>query len=406
MFCSNCGSEVVGTSKFCAECGTAVSDKEAPAVTSSVKTKRSLWISLPIIIVGLVLILVFVWGARPSKRAEAERDHEEFLREMATGESSSKPKSRAKPKARSLSAEELFKLASPGVVLIEVYDDSGHQTGLGSGFVVSKDGSVVTNYHVIRGASRAIVKHSDGASSPVTGVLAYDRGRDVAVIKFSGAVSKVLQLESSDDLQIGQEVVAIGSPLGLQNTLTEGIVSGMRQGLIQTSVPISPGSSGGPLLNMKGHVVGVAVASAIEGQNLNFAVPIAWAKSYLDSDSVSLRSLDDVSSENIVTEKILEGTVTVKGNRTLSWQIQVTSNRMSNAELRGEIESSGGLTNNITLIVFYGGQKIYNKCEKKIKCKFSMKLSQSGTYTIVLDNSGPLRSAREVSGEILFSYIQ
>jgi S1-C subfamily serine protease len=166
--------------------------------------------------------------------------------------SATKTKATAQPKAapaRTYSTEELFQLASPAVVLVEVYDSEGHKRGLGSGFAASADGSVVTNYHVIRGAARATAKFADGTFAPVLGVVAYDPGHDVAVIKVQAVSPPTLKLGDSDKLRVGDHVVAIGSPLGLQNTLSEGIVSAMRAGLIQMSAPISPGSSGGPVLN-------------------------------------------------------------------------------------------------------------------------------------------------------------
>ncbi len=175
---------------------------------------------------------------------------------------------------RVLSTEELFQMASPAVILIEIYDEEGHKRGLGSGFAVSSDGSVVTNYHVIRGASRATAKFGDGTFATVAGVVAYDPGHDVAVIKIQGASPPTLKMGNSDSLRVGDHVVAIGSPLGLQNTVSEGIVSALRAGLVQMSAPISPGSSGGPVLNTAGEVVAVSVATVAAGQNLNFAVPV------------------------------------------------------------------------------------------------------------------------------------
>src|ERR1700746_1139700 len=141
---------------------------------------------------------------------------------------------------RVLSTEELFQMASPAVILIEIYDEEGHKRGLGSGFAASSDGSVVTNYHVIRGASRATAKFGDGTFAMISGVVAYDPDHDVAVIKIQGASPPTLKLGDSDSLRVGDHVVAIGSPLGLQNTMSEGIVSALRMGLVELTAPIRP----------------------------------------------------------------------------------------------------------------------------------------------------------------------
>src|SRR5207253_8032870 len=126
----------------------------------------------------------------------------------------------------------------------------------GSGFFVSKDGLIVTNYHVIEEGSSAVVRLPDGASYVVDGVLASDKARDIAVIKAHGQNFRTLTLGNSDRVQVGEEVVAIGSPLSLESTVFIGIVSGIRavkedsDKYLQITAPISPGSSGGPLFNI------------------------------------------------------------------------------------------------------------------------------------------------------------
>ena len=307
------------------------------------------------------------------------------------------------PQVRELTTEQLFQLASPAVVLIEVFDDEGHRRGLGSGFVASSDGSAITNYHVMRGAYRATAKFADGTFAPVIGVVAYDPNRDVAVVKIQLPSPPTLGLGNSEAVHVGQHVVAIGSPLGFQNTLSEGLVSGMRGSLIQMSAPISPGSSGGPVLDTEGEVVGVAVASAMLGQNLNFAVPINWAKGYLGAGQP--RSLAEVATENTVTQRLLSGAVTVPAGQTRTWTIQVNSNYMSSAELHGQITSAGGFGGNITLSLYFGNQLIYN-CPRQTQCAIHEDLSNNGSYTLALDNRGSTMFARQVSGEIALRYVK
>src|SRR5271166_1430693 len=170
--------------------------------------------------------------------------------------------------------------ANGSIVSIVMSDKDGHPIAQGSGFLISKDGQVVTNYHVIKNGSSAVIKFPDGAFFVVDGVLASNKDRDVAIIKAHGNDFRALTLGDSDRLQVGEEVVAIGSPLSLESTVSNGIVSAIRtvedEGgkFLQITVPISPGSSGGPLFNMAGQVVGITTSHLVGGQNLNFAIPI------------------------------------------------------------------------------------------------------------------------------------
>jgi S1-C subfamily serine protease len=203
-------------------------------------------------------------------------------------------------KGRHLDISAIAREANGSVVSIVMSDKKGHPIAQGSGFLISKDGHVVTNYHVIRNGSSAVIKLPDGAFFAVDGVLASDKNRDVAIIKAHGNDFRALTLGDSDRLQVGEEVVAIGSPLSLESTVSNGIVSGVRTDekeggkFVQITVPISPGSSGGPLFNMAGKVVGITTSGLIGGENLNFAVPINDAKLLAKSAS-KLQPLPDES---------------------------------------------------------------------------------------------------------------
>lgn len=186
---------------------------------------------------------------------------------------------------RTLSVAELVRQVSPAVVYIETFDAAGQQDGLGSGFIVDASGLVVTNLHVIAGSAAATVKMADGEVYDRVEVLDFDPRRDIAVLRIRPFNSlPTLTLADSDRIEIGQDAVAVGNPKGLEHTVTSGIVSGFRQWegyrVIQISVPISPGSSGGPLFDRSGRVIGITTAQLRgEGtQNLNFAVPINYAK--------------------------------------------------------------------------------------------------------------------------------
>ena len=182
------------------------------------------------------------------------------------------------PKQSSADISQLVKSSIDAVVLIVVNDASGKPVAQGSGFLISSDGRIVTNHHVIDGAASAIVKLNSGAFFPVEGIIADDPEHDLALIKVPGKNLPYLNLEDSDSLTAGQHVLAIGSPLGLENSVSDGIVSGFRKDTdgkdwIQTTAPASHGNSGGPLLVMDGKVAGVLTWKVGEGENLNFAVP-------------------------------------------------------------------------------------------------------------------------------------
>lgn len=180
--------------------------------------------------------------------------------------------------------EELSSLATAAVVLVEV--EAGERSRQGSGFIVDQEGVILTNHHVIRNATNATVRLSSGDIYDRVTVLAVDERRDLAVLKVSGFGLPTLELGNSDSVRIGTEVIAIGSPLGLENTVSTGIVSGRRTEpkgfqLLQITAPASTGSSGGPVLLRDGRVVGIAASQFRNGQNLNFAVPINYARGLL-----------------------------------------------------------------------------------------------------------------------------
>lgn len=174
---------------------------------------------------------------------------------------------------------EIATSSNGAVVSIVMSDKDGNPIAQGSGFFVSKDGLVVTNDHVISEGTAAIVKLPDGDVYAVDELAAYDAARDLALIRVQGKNFKVLTLGDSDRVQVGDEVVAIGNPLSLESTVSNGIISGVRrekqdQKLLQVTAPISPGSSGGPLFNMAGDVIGITSSYLKGGENLNFAIPI------------------------------------------------------------------------------------------------------------------------------------
>jgi serine protease Do len=160
------------------------------------------------------------------------------------------------------------------------------QRGVGSGFVISRDGYILTNNHVVEEADQIKVKLSNGQEYKGK-VVGRDPKTDLALLKIDGASDlHPLNLGNSEDMKVGSWVVAVGSPFGLEQTVTAGIVSakgrvigsGPYDNFIQTDASINPGNSGGPLINMKCEVVGINTAIMAEGQGIGFAIPITMAK--------------------------------------------------------------------------------------------------------------------------------
>jgi hypothetical protein len=179
----------------------------------------------------------------------------------------------------------LYKQASPAVVLIEATGSDGKVDKTGSGLLVTADGKLLTNYHVIAHSKQATVRLANGDAYDLVEVIAIDKRKDIAFLKIPAVDLPFVKLGRSNGVEIGHTVYSIGSPLGLQNTLSQGLVSGIREmdgyRLFQITAPISHGSSGGPVFNMNGEVIGIAVLTLEAGQNINFAIPIDYARGML-----------------------------------------------------------------------------------------------------------------------------
>ena len=184
---------------------------------------------------------------------------------------------------------ELARRAQDSVVLLKVYDASRREASRGTGFFVAPS-LVVSNHHVVEDAYRVEAVLPSGESIEVAGVVTHDGFNDLTLLRLGdGRTGPPLPLAASNTLEVGEPIGVIGSPAGLAGTLSAGNVSALRpDGLVehvppgeptppvfQISAPISSGSSGSPVLNLRGEVVGVAVSQLIFGQNLNFAVPLA-----------------------------------------------------------------------------------------------------------------------------------
>jgi serine protease Do len=189
----------------------------------------------------------------------------------------------AVPAAQALTPAELFARVAPSVWRVRTYDSEGLPLGLGSAVVVAPE-TLVTNCHVLRKAERFVLLH-DNLTLPGTLEL-WDAARDVCQVKARGLNAPAVALGETRGLVVGQNVYALGSPAGLELTLSAGLVSSLRRDddrrlvMIQTSAPISPGSSGGGLFDDQARLIGLTtmtLASA-SAQNLNFALPADWIR--------------------------------------------------------------------------------------------------------------------------------
>jgi hypothetical protein len=195
-----------------------------------------------------------------------------------------------------LTTAQVAKIAAPATATILTLDARGDTLAQGSGFVIERTGVVVSNWHVFKAASRAVIRFPSGEVFDWVRFLAGDSLADIALLKFPGYDLPTLATRTILP-DPGDRIVVIGSPLGLSETVSEGIVSAIRvvegRQLVQISAPISPGSSGGPVLDDQGRVFAVATSYLRGGQQLNFAVPIRYALALLQ-DPEPPRSLDSV----------------------------------------------------------------------------------------------------------------
>ncbi len=235
--------------------------------------------------------------------------------------------------ARTGDIASILRTAVPAVVAI--VDDGGPESGgaAGTGFVISPDGVIVSNNHVVDGATNIQAVFSDGTSRPAK-VLGRNAASDLAVLKVDGTNLPTLSLGDSNDVQVGDDVVAIGNALALSGGLsvTRGIISGlhrevptntgaMLEDLLQTDAAINPGNSGGPLVDAQGRVIGIntAIANPSTAQNVGFAIPISNAQAII----AQLRNgrqpaFLGVESENVDVAKAAGRSVAVDGGAYLT----------------------------------------------------------------------------------------
>jgi len=300
MFCRKCGKEIPDDSTFCSHCGTKTSGEIKP---EQKKRKISPLTALLLVLLVWAAVIIVMLLTKPDLVPSPE-EAVTVVAELATPEPTVAPTPQPTPKpipeptptptpeptpeptptptpTPAFSADPAaISTAAESVVRLDCYDKNGELFATGSGFAMFEDGVIVTNYHVISEDVYSIsAQRDDGMSFEINSVLAFDEEKDIAILK-TDAVTKMTLLEtgSSEDIIRGEKVLAIGSPLGLLNSISDGVFSGFAeeegQKYIQFSAAISHGSSGGPLFDDRGKVIGITSASYEDGQNVNLAVPI------------------------------------------------------------------------------------------------------------------------------------
>jgi serine protease Do len=203
--------------------------------------------------------------------------------------------------------EDLVAKVEESIVTVYTYDSFGNALGSGTGFFL-EDGTLISNYHVIDGADYAFIKLNDGSKVEILEVISSNSEKDLVKLKVDGYFSDKGLITNFELPNRGESVLIIGSPFGFEQTISEGIVSSVRVNdemstkVIQTTASISPGSSGSPVMNMKGEVVGVATYQFKKGQSLNFAVPINQIQ-YLENESSLSIGKVSIKDKVIINEK-------------------------------------------------------------------------------------------------------
>lgn len=327
MYCRKCGQEIPSDSLFCEHCGAAVERKDTSATTGGPaeekpgpreeETRTRKKGIAPIVIVLAVIGILAVAGVL-------------FWKLGSTGKTAGNENGVvADGGINILDDKDRLKEVTSSVLRIECYDRDGELYATGSGFVAFESDTIVTNYHVIEDRPYAIVARSEaGIEYPISSILGMNEAMDIAILKTERPTSLAPLEFSQKQAEKGDPVVAIGSPLGLMNTVSNGIVSSFTQidqiSVIQFTASISHGSSGGVLLNESGEVIGVTFASFAEGQNINLAIPIDYVIAFVErirpEEHISVSDLyltgdHELSIDDVLThsDMLMGSTVTIEG---------------------------------------------------------------------------------------------
>jgi hypothetical protein len=347
--------------------------------------------------VALILAAAFIWSfAMGSKKTERGTP-------PATSAGGPQPSALKEADSQRFSTAEIAARCSPSVVVIETSNGNGQPLGQGSGYIYSTDGVIITNYHVVRGAGAVRVKVPAQGWVDATSLLGYDTAADVAALQISASGLPALDTETGNEGKVGDRVVAIGAPLGLEDTVSEGIISAFRRNgdaqFLQITASISPGSSGGPVLNESGRVVGIAKAMMPGGESLNFAVPAATIQSLLASRSeVSFEQMREATR----TELPLAGStfeVPPRHQYRLSFMVPGQG-----ADLQGDFRIIGGFGRDVVVTLLSANGGVVSNLGRVSGQGEVHQHLMAGRYLLAFDNGFSLLAAKSVTPDIKLVY--
>lgn len=264
-----------------------------------------------------------------------------------------------------------------------------YETGIGTGFIITADGYILTNQHVIENAESITVQLNGKTEEMPARVIGKDRDLDLAVLKIEGSGFPVLKLGDSDLMRVGEWVVAIGQPYGLDHTVTTGVISAKGRpiniedrsykNLIQTDAAINPGNSGGPLLNLNGEVIAINTAVNVTAQGIGFAIPADTVREVLDdllqgNDiirpflGVSMRDINEEirqqlslgnETRGILVVEVVKGTAAEKaGIKAMDIITDIDGEKISSAEQLQDIVSGHEVGDKINLNILRNGKAL------------------------------------------------
>jgi hypothetical protein len=378
----------------------------ASSAATSGRRSNILSVRSALIFVGTLVALLAVsslsvgylhWSGHPQSAVAAATS-------STTLETADKPSALIPPPPQELTTAQIADRATPSVVVVENFNEDGIKAGQGSGYVFSDDGVVITNYHVIRGAKSLNIRVPGREPYTVDSVLGYEIDHDVAALQVSGGSLPALSTETVEEPKVGDRVVAIGAPLGLESTVSEGIVSALRDvgamHIIQTTASISPGSSGGPLLNQYGRVIGLTTSTVLNGQSLNFVVSAKHISELLSRKQPM--SLEEMLSQTEVSEPLTSSTIMVPARNAM--QLSFAVNGQQGAVLEGTYTITGGSGRDLGVaLAASGGGVIVNSGRVAGFGEFKQRLPR-GRYTMVFDNRFSTFSSKSVSPDLKLVY--